>query len=220
MNTNINIFDQFQTRRYKKGQLVLFQGEIPRFGFALKEGIIKEYDISKQGNEQITWLINKSEIFPFSWLMGSVPTVPFYYETVSDCELYIIKKEEYLMLLENNKSFLRDELNRQAMKENAQARRIAAILNPKAENKLLNTFHYLVESYGSSSGKNNIIINLFLTHQDFANLTGLTRETVTKELSKLKSASIIKQNNKRSKYEIDLNKLNQLISTPLSNPYL
>jgi CRP-like cAMP-binding protein len=185
----------------------------------LKKGIVKEYDISKQGNEQITWLINALEVFPFPWLMNSVPTVTYYYETVSDCEVYILKKEEYVELLENNKQFLYSELKRQANKENAQSRRLAAILNSKAENKLVNTFHYLIESYGIVIKKGSTKVDITLTHQDIANLTGLTRETVSKELSKLKRKGIISQINSRDNYTVNLGKLNELLSTPLSNLY-
>jgi CRP-like cAMP-binding protein len=220
LTTNTTIFSKFPIRKYNKGQLLLFQGEVPRFGFILKQGVIKEYDINKQGNEQITWLINKFEVFPFTWLMNSIPTVSYYYETVTDCEVYILRKEEYFQLLTTNKEFLYSELKRQALKENEQTRRLAAVLNFKAENKLVNTFHYLIECYGNVLSNKIIKLDISLTHQDLADLTGLTRETVSKEIGSLKKKGIIRHNEDRTKYAFDLENLNELLSTPLSSPYL
>ena len=220
LTTNSTIFSKFPTRKYNKGQLLLFQGEVPRFGFILKRGVIKEYDINKQGNEQITWLINKLEVFPFPWLMNSIPTVSYYYETVTDCEVYVLRKEEYYQLLTTNKEFLYRELKRQALKENEQTRRLAAVLNFKAENKLVNTFHYLIECYGEVVSSKIVKLDISLTHQDLADLTGLTRETVSKEIGSLKKKGVISQLGDRTKYAFNLKNLNDLLSTPLSSPYL
>ena len=220
MFNNKKIFEQFQIRKYRRNQLILFQGEVPQFGCILKKGIIKEYDISKQGNEQITWLVKENEVFPIPWLMDTTPASTYYYEAVSQCEVYILSKQDYLNLLEFNKAYLNSELKRQAYKENAQAKRLAAILNHKAENKLLNTFQYLVESYGVISNKKTAEVIIRLTHQDIANLTGLTRETVSKELNLLRERGIITQHSKRTNYIVNLNMLNELVSTPLSSPYL
>ena len=180
--TNMILLNKLPTRKFNKGQLLLFQGEVPRFGYILKKGIIKEYDINKQGNEQITWLVNKFEVFPFPWLMNSIPTVLYYYETVTDCEVYILRKEEYYQLLTTNREFLYHELQRQAIKENEQTRRLAAVLNFKAENKLVNTFHYLIESYGEIVSKKLVKLDISLTHQDLADLTGLTEKPYQKRL--------------------------------------
>lgn len=220
MAPDLRVFSKYPVRNYKKGQLLIFQGEVPRVGYILKSGIIKEYDISKQGNEQTIWLINTYEVFPFPWIIGATTTASYYYETASDCELYIIEKASYQELIRTNKVFLMNELERQAKKEMSQTRRLAAILNTKAEFKLINTFHYLIESYGkvNKTNSNLVELNIPLTHQEIANLTGLTRETVSKELSLMKKKKLIYPHKNRSIYIIDLSKLNKLLNTPLSSP--
>jgi hypothetical protein len=50
------------------------------------------------------------------------------------------------------------------------------------------------------------MLTLDLTHQDFANLTGLTRETAATELIKLKKLGVISYG-KSTPYTVDLNKL-------------
>jgi CRP-like cAMP-binding protein len=52
---------------------------------------------------------------------------------------------------------------------------------------------------------------LDLTHQDFANLTGLTRETAATELNKLKRNRVISYG-KNTPYKLDLARLMQLLN--------
>jgi CRP/FNR family cyclic AMP-dependent transcriptional regulator len=211
------IFQKFPIRSFKRGQLLIFQGEVPRYGYVLKDGIIKEYDISSQGNEQTTWLINRYEVFPFPWLIGAANIASYYYETASDCKLYVLDRQSYLKLINDDHEFLLGELTNQAKKEMYQTRRLAAILNIKAKAKLVNTFQYLVETYGKLLKDGLVEINIPLTHQDIANLTGLTRETVSKEIGLMKKSGLVVIPTNRSIYAINISKLNQLVSTPLSN---
>jgi len=50
-----------------------------------------------------------------------------------------------------------------------------------------------------------------LTHQDFANLTGLTRETTATELNKLKSSGIITYG-KHTLYHVNVTKLSNTLN--------
>ena len=61
-------------------------------------------------------------------------------------------------------------------------------------------------SHGRPINKKIIEITLELTHQDFANLTGLTRETAATELNKLKKQDVINYS-KHTLYRLNLEKL-------------
>jgi CRP-like cAMP-binding protein len=61
----------------------------------------------------------------------------------------------------------------------------------KAREKLLHILQYLVLRFGHEESKNCYKIDLRLTHQDIANLVGLTRETVSTEISKLRKDKIL-----------------------------
>src|SRR5205807_908960 len=69
--------------------------------------------------------------------------------------------------------------------------RLNALQHSRASDKLIYTLHYLALSHGRTVSSQEIEITLDLTHQDFANLTGLTRETAATELNKLKSQGVI-----------------------------
>lgn len=59
--------------------------------------------------------------------------------------------------------------------------------------------------------QNEAEINLPLTHQQLAELTGLSRETVTRELSRLRSENLISINQHKIKL-LDLSSLHNKVS--------
>jgi CRP-like cAMP-binding protein len=86
--------------------------------------------------------------------------------------------------------------------------RLNALQHSRASDKLVYSLHYLALTYGTPLTDDRTEISLELTHQDFANLTGLTRETAATELNKLKKEGLIFYN-KRSLYKLDRKKLMQ-----------
>ncbi len=89
--------------------------------------------------------------------------------------------------------------------------RLNALQHSRASDKLIYTLHYLALTHGKSAGKSRVEITLALTHQDFANLTGLTRETAATELNKLKKQGVINYG-KDTPYQLDLSRLMQLVN--------
>jgi CRP-like cAMP-binding protein len=89
--------------------------------------------------------------------------------------------------------------------------RLNALQHSKASDKLLYTLHYLAMSHGRTVAPQEIEITLDLTHQDFANLTGLTRETAATELNKLKRQEVISYD-KHQPYRLHLTALGKRLN--------
>ena len=187
----------FSPVHYDRGQIILFQGEVPRDAYILKSGIVKVYNIDDVGREQLIFFKSTYETFPFTWVMGQVPTTQYFYETVTECEIYKFPKERYLEFLANNKDLLFETLMSRARQDYIKTVRLNAVLHPKATDKLLHILHCLCISNGVTN-KGHVTLNLPLSQQDFANMTGLTRETVSLEFTKLKKAKVL--STKQSRY--------------------
>ena len=91
--------------------------------------------------------------------------------------------------------------------------RLNALEHSRASDKLVYTLHYLSLSHGRPLGGNGnkVELTLDLTHQDLANLTGLTRETAATELNKLKKQGVIEYG-KHVPYRLDLTRLTRLLN--------
>jgi len=200
------------TKSFKKGEIIVFQGEAPRGAFVVKSGTVKAYNLSINGDEKPVAFYTADSVFPGPWVYGKMANSIYYYEAFTpEVSLALINREEYLRFIKSRPQLIYQELERYITDELGKSMRLNALQHSRASDKLLYTLHYLALSHGKTVGPQKIEITLDLTHQDFANLTGLTRETAATELNKLKHAGIIEYG-KGMPYKLDLAKLMQLLN--------
>lgn len=200
------------TRTYKKGEIIIFQGEAPRSAFVVKSGTVKAYNLSVNGDEKPVAFYSAYSSFPGSWIYGKVPSAIYYYEAFTpEVTLYIVDRESYVRFVRSDPEVLYHELQNYVTSQLANSMRLNALQHSRASDKLVYTLHYLALSHGRSVEPHVVEITLDLTHQDFANLTGLTRETAATELNKLKHQGVISYS-KNMPYRLDLNKLMTLLN--------
>jgi CRP/FNR family cyclic AMP-dependent transcriptional regulator len=204
--------EQYPTKSFKKGEIIIFQGEAPRSGYVVKSGTVKAYNLSVNGDEKPVSFYSVDSIFPSAWVYGKIPSAVYYFEAFTpEVSLYIIPREEYVNFMKQHPDIMYLELERFMMDQLGKSMRLNALQHSRASDKLLYTLHYLALSHGKTVAPQQIEITLDLTHQDFANLTGLTRETAATELNKLKHRGVISYG-KHVPYKLDLAKLMSLLN--------
>ncbi len=196
-------------RHFKEKTPIIYQGEIPRCGFFLKKGIVKVYNLHANGNEQIVRFYGPGDFFPLPWLYSKVTTEFYYYEAVEDCEVISVTKHDIETIVIPNAELSRYILDCVLRDQTALKLRIVSLEQPRANEKLQYTLYYLLYRYGKHVGKDMYVINMTLTHITLANLVGLTRETITTEINKLKRKGVISYTKKI--YKIDRRKLEAVI---------
>jgi CRP/FNR family transcriptional regulator len=203
--------ERFSTTSFSKGEIVVFQGETPRHAYIVRDGTIKAYNLSVQGDEKPIDFYTSLDVFPVPWAFAKAPNAYFYYEAFTDVTLYTVPRDEYVEYLQQNPDYMYQTLNNFILDYLGNAMRLNALQHSRASDKLLYTLHYLTLTHGREVGPRQIEISLTLTHQDFANLTGLTRETAATELNKLKTAGVITYG-KHTLYQVQLDKLQHVIN--------
>jgi len=197
-------------KAYKKGEIIVFQGEVPRSAYVVKTGTVKAYNLSISGDEKPVAFYSEDNAFPATWIYGKVSSATFYYEAFSsEVELYVVDRGEFVKFIKKSNDLLYQELERLLNDQLGGALRLNALQHSRASDKLIYTLHYLALTHGKPADKSGQIeITLNLTHQDFANLTGLTRETAATELNRLKRQKIIDYD-KHTPYKLNLKRLMQ-----------
>ncbi len=206
--------DRHQVREYRKGEVIIFQGEVPRCAYVVKSGIIKAYNLSVGGDEKPVAFYEPDSTFPTSWVYGQVSNALYYYEAFTPkVEVYTIDRQEFVSFIKKRPELLFQELQHVLTDQIGATLRLNALQHSRASDKLIYILHYLATAYGQpvEGVPDTIEIMLELTHQDFANITGLTRETAATELNKLKRQGIINYN-KHTPYQLDRRKLTQRIN--------
>jgi CRP/FNR family cyclic AMP-dependent transcriptional regulator len=197
----------YVVKSYKKGEIIIFQGEVPRTVSVVKSGVVKVYNLNHNGDEKPVGFQSKGEIFPAPWAFHKAPSALYYYEALTDLELYHVPREDYLHFLKRNPDELYTQMERLITDYLGSMVRVNALQHSRAADKLIYTLHYLALSQGRRISVDEVEITLNLTHQDFANLTGLTRETAATELNKLKGRGVISYG-KHVPYRIKVKELN------------
>jgi len=181
-----------QLKAYKKGANIFFQGEAPRRGVMVSEGVVRAYTIATSGEERTISFFTKNDILPMSWLMGTTTTSLFYYEAVSDVRTLQFTREDFKeQILLDGKTLLGmfDTLSRDYT---AAMLRINGLEQSRAEDKVAFTMYYLVFRYGVATKKEDVFeIDMTLRHSTIASLVGLSRESTTKILGKLQKLNIL-----------------------------
>lgn len=204
--------ERYPTREFKKGEIIIFQGEVPRSGYVVKSGVVKAYNLSVSGDEKPVAFHSTDAIFPSPWVYGKIPNAIYYYEAFTpQVVLAAVERDEFVAYVKSHPDLLYMELERFLLDQLGKSMRLNALQHSRASDKLLYTLHYLALNHGKTVGPQKIEIVLDLTHQDFANLTGLTRETAATELNKLKRDGVISYG-KQMPYRLDLARLMSLLN--------
>lgn len=199
-------------RNFKKREIIVFQGEAPRQAFIVKSGTVKAYNLSVGGDEKPVAFYQADSVFPASWVYGKMASSAYYYEAFSpDVEVYTIDRQEFVDFIKKRPELLYQELQRLLADQLGGSIRLNALQNSRARDKLIYTLHYLALSHGEKVNSDKIELTLDVTHQDLANLTGLTRETVATELNKLKRQHVIEYG-KNQPYRLDVSRLARLLN--------
>jgi CRP/FNR family transcriptional regulator len=202
---------QYVIRTYKKGEIIIFQGEAPRTSYVVKSGVVKVYNLNSNGDEKPVGFHTKDDIFPAPWTYYKAPSALYYCEALTDVELYHVPRDDFLQFLKAHPTEMFKQLEHLISDHLGSMMRLNALQHSRASDKLIYTLHYLALSQGRPISPQEVEISLTLTHQDFANLTGLTRETAATELNKLKSLGVISYG-KHSLYRIKTRELNRALN--------
>ena len=162
--------ERHSVRTYKKGEIIIFQGEEPKQAFVIKSGIVKSYNLSADGDEKPISFYQEDTVFPSAWAYGKTSSSVYFYEAFSETvEVFLVDRDEYVKFIKQRPELLYQEFERLLSDQLAGAMRLNALQHSKASDKLIYTLHYLARSYGKPIGKQKIEISLDLKHQDFAN---------------------------------------------------
>jgi CRP-like cAMP-binding protein len=179
------------TRQFAKKRTILFQGEIPRSVMVLQSGLVKVYGITTGGDQRTVTLLSAGDIFPIECVFDKSRVSLYYYEALNDSSVLSLPKPDFLSALSSDAA-LKDQVFQSYMAHYTSATmHIYALEHSHAQEKLVYILQYLVARFGEKQPDGLTKIELRLSHQDIAEMVGLTRETTAVELHRLKDKGLI-----------------------------
>lgn len=207
----LSICQQQPVQKRTAGEPILYQGEIPRQAYVISSGIIKIYDIGSAGNERIVNFLSVGDLMPPAWVFQKAPVSLYYYDAFTDCEFYRVPREELLETIRSEPNITNYMFEHYASLFVGSMLEINALEQSKGGEKIVHMLQYLLLRFPGKEDSDWHTINLRITHQDLANMTGLTRETTSTELNKLRREDIVRYTSQH--YALNIPKLRSLLSS-------
>ncbi|MEH7123342.1 Crp/Fnr family transcriptional regulator [Bacillus sp. JJ1532] len=176
---------------YKKGEKVISEYDKAEGIFFVHSGIVKLTKQDDQGNEMITCIKKKGEVFAEACLFNEEGTCyPATATMIQDGEVYFLKTEDL-----EQEFLVSPELAVQMIRYmSVQLRDFTSILRDVAlldvYMKTVRALERLAEKFGANHC-NRMHIELPITVQEFSTLVGTTRESVSRVFSKLKKDGLL-----------------------------
>jgi CRP/FNR family cyclic AMP-dependent transcriptional regulator len=187
---------QSTRRTVKKRSILIYQGEVPRQAYIVLSGVFKTYRLGNFGEEQIVGFKTKGDVFPETWLFGKTSSTLYYFEALEDSEVLTVEKPVLLDLIETHPEIKQHLFDYMVTGYTSLLMQVTALEQSRAAEKLLLMMYYLMFRYGKQTTAGVYRVDLRLTHTTLGSLMGLTRETTTMELGRLKRKKIINYDSK------------------------
>ena len=177
------------TSSYPAGALLFVEGQMPRGVYLLCKGRVKLAMSSADGKSIIIRIAGPGELMGLSGAMSGAP-YEVSAETLEPCQVNFVKRDAFLRLLRDHQDTCRNIAEQFTSDYRAACLQIRALgLSRTAQEKII---RFLLEwSTKGRETNQGIKINVSLTHEEIAQVVGVSRETVTRTFSELKNKLLI-----------------------------
>ena len=188
------VFSTSSVTLYRKGEIIIRPDDTPQGVYFLIKGFVRFYALSREGQE-LTFLIFRSgDFFPARFAFTNQP-IQYYYETLTAVEVKRVATEEFQTFLKENPETLFAITGSILIRLRTIFERMEYLVYGNAYEKVASILYVFAKEYGEKEG-GDIVITVPLTHKDIAAVVGMTRETVSVEMSKLAEKGLISHEGK------------------------
>jgi len=181
-------FSAYPKRSYPKGQILIFADETPDQVFYLLRGKVRKYDVSYRGDEIIVNIFRSPSFFPRSTAINHTPN-KYFYKTEEETEAFVAPGVDAVRFLQDNPDVMYDLLSRLYNGMEGVFERLVHLMSGTAKSRLLHEL--LIECRRFGRQKTGDTYLLTASETDLAARSGLSRETVSREMRKLKTQGLV-----------------------------
>lgn len=170
-------------KQYKKNSVILMEDDSKNFMYVIYTGKIKVVRTSSEGKEQILVIRKKGDFFGEMTLLDG-KTQPASIVAIEDTTVGLISRTDFEWYFMKNENMLKQIISVlcERLRESWMMLRILSLSD--AEDRIRAVLAHISLIYGIKDLR-GIIIPIKLTHKELADYVSLTRETVSRLLSRL-----------------------------------
>lgn len=181
-NELLSLKKKLYMRSFKKNETILYEKDTNEYMYLILDGQVKVVQINEDGKEIILAIHQAGDFFgEISMIDGR--TMPATVISSGHSEIAIISKKEFQSLLTMHSKINENLLKILCARLRESWNKIQILSFNTSSQRVRMLFHSLIREHGERID-GGIQLNIKLTHLDIANMTGLTRETVTRIIDK------------------------------------
>ena len=154
----------------------------------IETGLVGQYDITSEGNKAMVNIYKPGAFFPISSVVNGTFN-NYYFEAITDASVRQISAQQAEVFLKQNPLVVYDLLQRLYRGVDGVLRRMVLLLGETANTRLLYELFMFADRFGAKQPDGSMVLDI--TAKELAQQTGLARETVSRELKKLKDLKVL-----------------------------
>ena len=187
----IKIVNMTGHEAFKKGEVICNEGDKSETLVIINEGKVKLCKLTKDGKEQIIHILSSGDFFGELNLFNDNKSYNFSAYAISDVKICTLTKKKMDEILIKNPDIslkILKEVTRRLAETETLAQNLAT---NDVDARIAHMILDFGEKYGVSKGQ-DIEIKLPINREEMAHYVGVTRETISRKLSKFEDLDIIK----------------------------
>jgi CRP/FNR family cyclic AMP-dependent transcriptional regulator len=174
---------------YKKGEFVIRPGETPSGVFYIYQGLVKAYDITKYGEENLLIIRKENELFPLIWaITGQERQV--IYEAIAPTTVWHISRDKFTAYMQSHPEALAPLLDMTIEMYRLHSERILNLEYRTVRERIISFLLTMNQRFGHKT-EGGSLIGVPLRHQDIASSINASRETASRELAAMERKGLI-----------------------------
>jgi CRP/FNR family transcriptional regulator len=177
-----NLINKMLVKQFEKNETILYEEDTNEFMYIILLGKVKVIRTTEDGKEIILSIHQSGSFFGEMSLIDG-KTSPASVVATEDSLISIISKTDFFSIIFSQDKITKNllEILCERLRKSWDTIQLLNFNNAAQRAKML--FLMLSDDYGEKTPE-GIILNIKLTHQDISDMTGLTRETVTRVIDK------------------------------------
>ncbi len=185
----VSLFHNGTPLTYKKGEQIIRPGESPSGVFYIEKGLVKAYDISKYGEENMLVIRRARDMFPLIWaITGEERDIN--YEAIAPSTVWRISREAFVDYMSSETHALAPLLDEVVENYKLHSERILNLEYRSVRERVVSFLLTMSRRFGEETPE-GLLIDVPLRHQDIASSINASRETASREMAYLERHGLI-----------------------------
>jgi len=188
-NELINLFHQGTRLTFNKNEFIIRPGGTPSGVFYISSGLVKAYDITKYGDENLLIIRKAGEILGLTWAVTGEDR-QIIYTALAPTTVFRLDRTQFVAALQAKPQIALPLVDMLVDMYRLHSERIMNLEYRSVRERLVSFLLTTAQRFGEET-PDGLAISVPLRHQDIASSISATRETTSRELAALERQGLL-----------------------------